>query len=103
MITQDEFEQRYQDYIARRYPDGIPTSAGHEAEAELYGCPVLSAKDDLAISGAVYRELLSERARWCVLVKVPDAGAAADAKEFFSLCGYDSQVCADIDGKIIPL
>ena len=98
----ETFATLYHDYLQRKFPGGVPVSKGLEDQAQKLGCTLLSAEDDRAIAGAVYKELLGKkaaRARWYIQVDTDGTVESALAcKEILELKGYDCRLCADIGG-----
>jgi len=81
----EKFAELRRDYVHRKFPEGIPPSKDLPPGAEWMGNSGISAKDDAAISGAVYKELLGgdAEAKWSVLVQDDAVEAAPVCQSFY--------------------
>lgn len=144
-MTTAEFYQRRTEYIARNFPDGVPTYQHELLPGSGGTITAIQPAVDRAITDAVYKEALAElvdQVKWRVWVDVRDtdvkmlgrlldsvraagmpegrkllsltergallsvpedtAEAAINEHELMGLMGFNSRVCADIGGAIIP-
>jgi len=91
--------------VQRKFPEGIPPSKDLPPGTEWMGNSVISAKDSLAISGAVYKELLGgdAEAKWSVLVQDDAVEAAPVCQDYYVVekgCTCRQYVLIEADGTV---
>jgi len=100
----EKFAELREDYMRRKFPDGLPASKGREDMARAFGRAVLSMEDEREIAHGVYKELLESevgKASWSIQVKIDGTFYASHAtKEWLAFKGYDCCLCVEIGGVL---